>query len=74
MLGWDRYGFHKNKVETRYVERVLLYRVGPTGHVVLFGASGVRNADALFFKLRWDRYRFQKNNVETCYVEVCFCI
>jgi hypothetical protein len=41
VLGWDRYGFHKNNVETRYAERVFLYVVGPTGHVVHLGASGV---------------------------------
>jgi hypothetical protein len=44
----------------------VLHPVGPTGHVVRFGASGVRNVDAQFFMLGWDRYGFQKNHVIDC--------
>jgi hypothetical protein len=58
MLVWDRYRFHKNNVETRYVERVFLYLLGLGGHVVHFGASGVRNVDALFLMPLWERYKF----------------
>jgi hypothetical protein len=72
ILGWDRYGFHKNNVETRYAECVFLYLVGPTGHVVCFGASGVRNVDALFLMLRWYQYEFQKNHVGPRYAEGVF--
>jgi hypothetical protein len=35
-----------------------LHLVAYAGHVVHYGASGVRNIDALFFMLMWDRYKF----------------
>jgi hypothetical protein len=50
---------------------VFLHPVGP-GHVVHFGASSVRNVDALFFMNGWDLYRFHKNLVKTCYAEHVF--
>jgi hypothetical protein len=68
MLRWDRYGFRKNHVETRYAEHVILHPVGP-GHAVHFGVSGAQNVDALFFMLGWDLYGFHKNNVGTRYAE-----
>jgi hypothetical protein len=71
MLRWDRYGFHKNHVKTRYAERVFLHPVGP-GHVVHSGASEARNVDALFFMLGWDLYGFHKNHVGTRYAERVF--
>jgi hypothetical protein len=52
MLGCDRNGFLKKRVETRYTKVVFLHPVGSTGHVMHFSASGVRNNDALFFMLR----------------------
>jgi hypothetical protein len=40
MLGWDRFGFNKMHVRTRYAELVFLHRVGYAGHVVHSGAFG----------------------------------
>jgi hypothetical protein len=37
---------------THYMEFVFLHPVGSAGHVVYFGASGVRNVDAIFFMVR----------------------
>jgi hypothetical protein len=48
------------------------HTVGPAGHVVHFAASGVRNVNALIFKLRRDRYGFHKNHVGIHYVERLF--
>jgi hypothetical protein len=58
MLEWDRYGFDKKRVGTRYAELVLLHPVGSAGDVVHPSASGAQNIDALFVMLRWDKYEF----------------
>jgi hypothetical protein len=42
------------------------------GHKVHSGASGVRNDDALFFRLRWDWYGFYKKRVGTHYAKLLF--
>jgi hypothetical protein len=42
------------------------------GHIVHYGASGVRNVDTLFFLLRYDWYGFQKKRVETGYPKLVF--
>jgi hypothetical protein len=55
MIGWVRWGFHKNRTETRYTELVFLHPVGSTEHVVNPCASGLENIDALFFEITWDR-------------------
>jgi hypothetical protein len=40
MVGWDRYGFDKKHLGTRYVELVFLHLVGYAGLVVPSHASG----------------------------------
>jgi hypothetical protein len=42
------------------------------GHVVLSGAFGPPNIDALFFILGWDRYGLQKKRVGTRYTDHVF--
>jgi hypothetical protein len=39
---------------------------------VLFGVSGVRNVDALFFMLGWDLHGYDKNHAGTRYAELVF--
>jgi hypothetical protein len=39
-LWWDRYGFDKNGIGTRYAELEFLHPVGSMGQVVHSGASG----------------------------------
>jgi hypothetical protein len=43
---WDRYGFDKKRLGTRYAKLVFLHLVGYAGHVVHSGASGARSVDA----------------------------
>jgi hypothetical protein len=54
-LRWDRYGFDKKCIGTRYAELLFLHPVRSAGQVVHFGASRERIIDTLFFKLRCDR-------------------
>jgi hypothetical protein len=49
MLGWDRYGFDKKRIGTRYAELVFLHLVGYVGHVVHSGVCGARNLDAFSY-------------------------
>jgi hypothetical protein len=72
MLGWDRYGFDKKHVRTRYTDLVFLQPVGTAGHIVHSVASMARIINALFFKLRWDPYGFHKNRASTHYAESMF--
>jgi hypothetical protein len=39
ILEWDRYGFHKKRVRTRYAEVVFLHPARFLGHVVHSSAS-----------------------------------
>jgi hypothetical protein len=41
MLGWDRFGFLKKHVGTRYDELVFLHPVGFASHLVDSRASGL---------------------------------
>jgi hypothetical protein len=68
-LGWDRCGFHRKCVKTRYTELIFLHPVGFAVHIVHFGAPRASNVDALFFMLGW-----HKMHGETRYVELVFCI
>jgi hypothetical protein len=72
MLGWDQYGFDKKRARTRCAKLVFLHPMGSAGHVQHFGASRVRNSNALFFMLLWDQYIFDKKCVETHYAELVF--
>jgi hypothetical protein len=56
MLRWDRYGFDKKCVETRYAELVFLHPMGSANHVVHYDAIGAQNVGTLFFMVGWDRY------------------
>jgi hypothetical protein len=71
-LLWDRYGYNKKHVGTRYAELVFLHPVGDEAHVVHFVSSRARNVDALFFKLGWDRYGLHKKRAGTRYVKLVF--
>jgi hypothetical protein len=72
MLGWDQYGYHKQRTETHYVKLMFLHPAGSLGHVVHSGASEAQNDDALFFKLRWDRYGYHRNDTGTRDAELVF--
>jgi hypothetical protein len=72
MIRWDRYGFYKKCVRTRYAELLFLHPLGSAGHIMHSGASGLRNVNALFFMLEWDQYGFNKNRAGTRYAESLF--
>jgi hypothetical protein len=72
MLGWDRYGFLKKRFRTRYVKLVFLHPVASAGHVVLSGATGAQNIDALCFMLQCDQYGFGMKRIGTRYAELVF--
>jgi hypothetical protein len=59
-LGWDWYGFDKERAGTSYAELVCLHLEGSTDHIVHSGATGAPIVIAIFFMLRWDRYGFDK--------------
>jgi hypothetical protein len=72
MLGWDRYGFKKICIGTRYAEQVFLHPVGSTSHVVQSGASGAQNIDTLFFILGWDCTHLTKGVSGHVMPNLCF--
>jgi hypothetical protein len=72
MMGWDRCGFHKKRVRTRYVELVSLHAVGSAGDVILSGAYSLQIVDTLFFMLKWDWCGFHKKRTGTRYAKLVF--
>jgi hypothetical protein len=64
--------FHKKRAKAHYVELVFLLPVGSAGHVVLSGAYGPQNVDALFFMLGWGWCGLQKKHAGTRYAELVF--
>jgi hypothetical protein len=73
MLGWDRNGFQKKHIGTRYNKLVFFHPVGSAGHVVYSGcASGAQNIKSQFFLPRWDWCRFHKKRASTCYDKLLF--
>jgi hypothetical protein len=72
MLGWDRYGFNKKRVGTRYTELMFFHLVGSTGHVVHSAVPRVENVDELFLMLRCALCGFHEKCVETRYAELVF--
>jgi hypothetical protein len=51
---------------------VFLHTVGSVGHLVLFGASGPQNVDALLFLLKWAWCGFYKKHTGTRYADPVF--
>jgi hypothetical protein len=74
MLGWDRYGFHKNCNGTRDVELLFLHPVGSARHIVHSAASRARTIDALFFLVGWDQYRCDKKCFRTRCAKLVFFV
>jgi hypothetical protein len=72
MLGWDRYGFDKRRIGTRYAELVFLHPMGSVGHVGHSGASRAQIVNALFFMLGWAQPNLNKKCAGTRYTEVVF--
>jgi hypothetical protein len=72
MLGWARFGSHKNCTRARYAELVFLHLVGSTGHIVCSGAPRMQNVDTLFFMVGCARFGSHKHRAGTCYVELMF--
>jgi hypothetical protein len=70
MLRWAQCGFHKKHARTCYAELVILHPVRSAGHVVHFGAFGLRNVDALFFMLGWASCVLHKKRDGTSYAEL----
>jgi hypothetical protein len=74
MLGWDRYGFNKNRVRPCYAELVVLHPVGSAGHVVHSSLSGARNVIALFFMQGGTGTDSTKSALGHVTPNLCFCI
>jgi hypothetical protein len=55
-----------------YAEFLFLHTVGSVGHIVLSGASRLRNLDTVFFVLRWVQRSFHKKRVGRCCTKLVF--
>jgi hypothetical protein len=74
MLGWDRCGFQKMHVGTRYVELVFLHPVGYSGHFEHSGESGRETSTHYFSRSGGTGTDSTQMRARTCYTELMFCI
>jgi hypothetical protein len=69
VLWWDWYEFNKKRVRTCNAKFVFSHPVGFGGHIVHSIASGARNVDELFFKIRQAWCSFHKKHTGKSYSE-----
>jgi hypothetical protein len=74
ILGWDRYGFDKKRIGTRYVKIVFLHLVGSAGHVVHSGATEVQIIDTQFSCSGGTGTDLMKSSSGHVMLNLCFCI